>query len=127
MNNKELESKIIIYLNKLENNQQIDHRKKDLLLNLKKEHDEINKNQKEYQDLIKEIDKEEQNILLLEVENLEKQKKEIIEQVKEIIIKEETTGQNIILEIRPGPGGDEAGLFVADLYEMYCRFAEKQD
>ena len=127
MNNKELEPKIIIYLNKLENNQQIDHRKKDLLLNLKKEHDEINKNQKEYQDLIKEIGKEEQNLLLLEVENLEKQKKEIIEQVKEIIIKEETTGQNIILEIRPGPGGDEAGLFVADLYEMYCRFAEKQD
>ena len=78
MNNKELESKIIIYLNKLENNQQIDHRKKDLLLNLKKEHDEINKNQKEYQDLIKEIGKEEQNLLLLEVENLEKQKKEII-------------------------------------------------
>jgi peptide chain release factor 1 len=126
-NTNELESKIITYLNKLESNQQIDHEKKNLLLNLKKEHNEINKNQKEYQDLIKEINEEEQNLLLLEVENLEKQKKEIIEQVKEIIVAEKTTGQNIILEIRPGPGGDEAGLFVTDLYEMYCRFAEKQD
>ena len=30
----------------------------------------------------------------------------------------------IILEIRGGAGGDEAGLFAADLYRMYLRFAE---
>jgi peptide chain release factor 1 len=32
--------------------------------------------------------------------------------------------KNIIMEIRAGTGGDEAGLFVADLYRMYSRFAE---
>jgi len=32
--------------------------------------------------------------------------------------------KNIILEIRAGTGGDEAALFVADLYRMYTRFAE---
>ena len=31
----------------------------------------------------------------------------------------------IIVEIRAGTGGDEAGLFVADLFRMYSRFAEK--
>lgn len=35
-------------------------------------------------------------------------------------------GKNIIMEIRAGTGGDEAGLFAADLYRMYTRFAEKQ-
>lgn len=35
-------------------------------------------------------------------------------------------GKNIILEIRAGTGGDEAGLFVADLWRMYNRFAERQ-
>ncbi|MBQ9239638.1 MAG: peptide chain release factor 1 [Treponema sp.] len=32
--------------------------------------------------------------------------------------------KNIIVEIRNGVGGDEASLFVADLYEMYTRLAE---
>lgn len=35
--------------------------------------------------------------------------------------------QNAIIEIRAGVGGDEAALFVADLYRMYTRFAEKQE
>lgn len=32
--------------------------------------------------------------------------------------------KNVILEIRAGIGGDEAGLFVADLLKMYNKFAE---
>jgi peptide chain release factor 1 len=32
--------------------------------------------------------------------------------------------KNIIMEIRAGTGGEEAGLFAADLYRMYSRFAE---
>ncbi len=34
--------------------------------------------------------------------------------------------KNIVLEIRAGTGGDEAGLFAADLYRMYLRFAERE-
>ena len=33
-------------------------------------------------------------------------------------------GRNTILEIRAGAGGDEASLFAADLYRMYCRYSE---
>jgi peptide chain release factor 1 len=32
--------------------------------------------------------------------------------------------KNVIIEIRAGTGGDEAGLFAADLYRMYSRWAE---
>jgi peptide chain release factor 1 len=32
--------------------------------------------------------------------------------------------KNVIVEIRAGTGGDEAGLFAADLYRMYQRYAE---
>lgn len=32
--------------------------------------------------------------------------------------------RNVIMEIRAGTGGDEAALFAADLYRMYCRYAE---
>ncbi|MBN1200777.1 MAG: peptide chain release factor 1 [Anaerolineae bacterium] len=32
--------------------------------------------------------------------------------------------KNVIVEIRAGAGGDEAGLFAADLFRMYSRYAE---
>lgn len=35
-------------------------------------------------------------------------------------------GRNTIIEIRPAAGGDEAGLFAADLYRMYTRYAEQK-
>jgi len=34
--------------------------------------------------------------------------------------------RNIFLEVRAGTGGDESGLFAADLFRMYTRFAERQ-
>ncbi|HXJ14358.1 MAG TPA: peptide chain release factor 1, partial [Candidatus Limnocylindrales bacterium] len=34
--------------------------------------------------------------------------------------------KNIILEIRAGTGGDEAGIFAGDLFRMYSRYAESQ-
>jgi peptide chain release factor 1 len=34
--------------------------------------------------------------------------------------------RNVFLEIRAGTGGDESGLFAADLLRMYLRFAERQ-
>lgn len=34
--------------------------------------------------------------------------------------------RNTIVEIRAGAGGSESALFAADLYRMYCRYAETQ-
>ncbi len=34
--------------------------------------------------------------------------------------------KNVIIEIRAGAGGDEAGLFAGELMRMYMRYAEKQ-
>lgn len=34
--------------------------------------------------------------------------------------------KNVIMEIRAGAGGDEAGLFAGDLYRMYARYADSQ-
>ncbi|EDM78922.1 peptide chain release factor RF-1 [Plesiocystis pacifica SIR-1] len=39
--------------------------------------------------------------------------------------KDPNDAKNVILEIRAGTGGDEAGLFVADLWRMYNRFSER--
>jgi peptide chain release factor 1 len=44
-----------------------------------------------------------------------------------LIPKDPNDSRNAIVEIRAGAGGDEAGLFAADLYRMYNRFAERSD
>ncbi len=43
-----------------------------------------------------------------------------------LLPKDSADGRPALLEIRPGTGGDEAGLFAADLLRMYQRYAENQ-
>ncbi len=56
--------------------------------------------------------------------------KKSIEQIEEelkvlLLPKDENDDKNVVVEIRAGAGGDEAALFAAELYRMYCRFAER--
>ena len=43
-----------------------------------------------------------------------------------LLPKDEADARSAILEIRPAAGGDEAGLFAAELFRAYQRFAERQ-
>jgi peptide chain release factor 1 len=43
---------------------------------------------------------------------------------KELLTKDKDDSRNVILEVRAGTGGDEAGLFAAELFRMYQRYAE---
>ena len=38
-----------------------------------------------------------------------------------------TDDKHVIIEIRAGAGGDEAGIFAADLFRLYSRYAEEHD
>ncbi|MEG7978737.1 MAG: PCRF domain-containing protein [Mollicutes bacterium UO1] len=128
--NKELAEKIIEYLKRLEKNEvapQITSKKKSLLLAKQREYESLVAVQKDYQGLVQEAEnKEESAIFQEEIANLEKQKEQIINILKEEIIAEEGTGQNIVMEIRPGTGGTEAGLFARDLFAMYNGFVARK-
>jgi peptide chain release factor 1 len=41
-----------------------------------------------------------------------------------LLPKDKRDSKNVIMEIRAGAGGDEAGIFAADLFRMYSRYAE---
>jgi peptide chain release factor 1 len=43
-----------------------------------------------------------------------------------LLPKDPADERNIILEVRAGAGGEEAGLFAAELFRMYLRYAETQ-
>lgn len=127
--NKDLEGKIFDYLEKLEKGEVEvkNNKKKNLLLASKREYEEIEKSQKDYQELFSEISKEEQDYLSSEINNLTEQKEKVIAKIKEQIVSEEGVKQNVIMELRPGTGGTEAGLFTCDLYRMYTKFAESKN
>lgn len=60
-----------------------------------------------------------------ELEEGDGEQEELEERIRLLLIpKDPSDGRNAIIEIRAGAGGDEAGLFAADLYRMYDRFAE---
>lgn len=70
----------------------------------------------EFKDLVKE-----------EISELEKKIQTLEEEIKVMLIpKDPNDHKNVIVEIRAGAGGDEAGLFAGDLFRMYTRYAERQ-
>jgi peptide chain release factor 1 len=51
----------------------------------------------------------------------------IEEELRKLLVpKDPNDEKNIFLEIRAGTGGEEAALFAADLFRMYCKYAEDQ-
>ena len=60
-----------------------------------------------------------------EVTQLEQQTREVEEQLKQLLLpRDPADDKSVIVEIRAGTGGEEAGLFAAELYRMYTRYAE---
>jgi len=62
-----------------------------------------------------------------ELAELESKKENLEQRLKFLLLpKDPNEGRNVIVEIRAGSGGEEAALFVANLYRMYSRFAESK-
>mgnify|MGYP002640536568 FL=1 len=63
----------------------------------------------------------------LEISELEVKIPKLELQIKSMLLpKDPRDSRSVIVEVRAGTGGDEAGLFAADLYRMYSRYADKQ-
>ena len=62
-----------------------------------------------------------------ELKELEERQPKLEEEIKlKLVPPDPLDEKNIILEIRSAAGGDEASLFVRDLWEMYCHLADKK-
>lgn len=92
-----------------------------------REYKQVSKDLEGTQDLLKEGDQELRAMAQEEVHDLQKQIKTLEKRLNLLLIpKDPLDGKNILLEIRAGTGGEEAGLFAGDLYNMYCRYAERK-
>ena len=60
-----------------------------------------------------------------ELESLEARLESLTQELEAALVPQDAYGdKDVIVEIRAGAGGDEAGLFAADLFRMYTRYAE---
>jgi len=112
------------------------------LTRLAREHGALSKLVDEYQQLLEVRDRredareslelypEDEELALLAREELEETTREqqrLLQEVIDLLVTDETeANRNVIMEIRPGTGGEEAALFASDLFGMYTRYAEKQ-
>ncbi|MEA3288616.1 MAG: peptide chain release factor 1 [Campylobacterota bacterium] len=90
---------------------------------------------KEYNQIMEDI---EENKMLLgdeelgelakeELKELETRKPELEEEIKILLLPTDPNDdKNIYIELRAGTGGDEAALFVGDLFRAYIKYAENQ-
>ncbi|MEE9398992.1 MAG: peptide chain release factor 1 [Dehalococcoidales bacterium] len=71
------------------------------------------------------LDEEMTALVKQEIGNLESQLDGRLQKLKLALLpKDPNDEKDIIMEIRAGAGGDEAGLFAADLFRMYSRYAQ---
>jgi len=96
----------------------------DLYRRIKKLDEEIKESQHL---LLNEEDEEMKRLAKEELSRLTETKEKMEEDLRMALLpKDPNDEKNILLEIRAGTGGDEAGLFAADLFRMYSKFAEQQ-
>ena len=90
---------------------------------LKQVQDQIEDNQ----ELLADADPEMRQLAVDEVDSLKAEEEELTARIRLLLLpKDPNDDKNVILEIRAGTGGEEAGLFAADLFRMYVRFAESK-
>jgi len=89
---------------------------------------------REYKSTLKQIEEAEEMVgdsemkefALAELDELKPKIPGLEAQLKVMLLpKDPNDDKNVIIEIRPAAGGDEAGLFSAELFRMYTRFAER--
>ena len=91
------------------------------------EYKKIVKETEDISDMLKtEKDPEMKALMEEELVGCKHKTEKISEELRILLIpKDPNDDKNVIMEIRAGAGGDEAGLFAYELYRMYLKFAER--
>lgn len=82
----------------------------------------------EAEQLLDSDDREMRALAEEEIAQLRERQDALEEEMRLLLLpKDPRDAKNVIMEIRAGTGGDEAGLFAADLFRMYTRYAETKN
>jgi peptide chain release factor 1 len=91
-----------------------------------RERQRLTRDIEEHRELAREKDADLRELARAELPALEARLVELDAALKQLLLpKDPNDERNTVLEIRAGTGGDEAGLFAAELFRMYTRYAER--
>jgi peptide chain release factor 1 len=77
--------------------------------------------------LKEEADEDLKDLAREEIQTFKEQEASLEDELRFLLLPQDPYDEkNVLLEIRAGTGGEEAGLFAADLFRMYTRLAERQ-
>lgn len=79
------------------------------------------------EEMLTEEDPEMKEMAQLELDECVPEREALLEKIQKMLIpRDPEDGNDVIMEIRGGAGGDEGNIFAGDLYRMYTRYAESQ-
>ena len=105
-----------------------EHRSLEDIVKVGESYININNQIDDVNEMLKENDKEFQQIAQEELTDLQDKKEKLEEKIKVLLLpKDPNDDKNLILEIRAGTGGDEAALFASDLFRIYIRYVERKN
>lgn len=98
------------------------------LVNLYQEYRVITKSLEDTREMLgQKLDDEMSRLVRDEIAGLGSRQEKLLEKLRlELLPKDPNDEKNVIVEIRAGTGGQEAGLFAADLLRMYTRYAQSR-
>ena len=92
-----------------------------------REYRDLQKQLEENKELLSDEDHEIREMAQEEIHRIEKELPEREHKLRLMLLPPDPLDEkNTVLEVRAGTGGEEAALFAADLFHMYCRYAELQ-
>ncbi len=93
-----------------------------------REYKQVEEQLDEAKEMLKEkLEDDFKEMVKMEVNELSDRKEQLTEELKMLLVpKDPNDDKNVIVEIRAGAGGDEAGIFAGDLFRMYSRYTERQ-
>lgn len=98
------------------------------LIEVYREYKQILEELEDSQELLNDDDPEMKAMAREEIAALESEKVRLETELKTLLIpKDPMDEKNVIVEIRAGTGGEEAGLFAGDLLRMYSRYADSRN
>ncbi len=90
-----------------------------------REYKQVAENIRESKELLNDSDEDIKELASEDLRHLYERSKKLESELKLLLVpKDPNDEKNIVLEIRAGTGGEEAGLFAAELFQMYSRYAD---
>lgn len=98
------------------------------LAELIKRYFDVQKSIEESNELLEIADDELKEMAQEEISNLTIEENKLQQELQIALLPQDPNDEkNVIIEIRPGAGGDESELFAAEMFRMYTRYAERQN